>query len=288
LILGLPSSTAVVLFLCGWDRGYAGATEMAEGSLLGLVAAVVLPLIYAQALRLGWSLAGTLVSSVGGYGLVASGLGSLHPIGAVECLTISVSAILLASYLAGRVRVPRGSLAVVAASERRVVMVRATIPAAYVILVAMADRAASPNWAGLVSTFPSMSTVLLAVTHLEEGPAAAGRLARSLPLANLSTVVFLVVFRFGCPIFGLDWAMACGIIAALANLAVIELVNRLVLRRTSVPCRSRHRESSTTRGRARANRPGIRMDTRSTIQQFRHLRPVRRRRFAPLVETLPC
>ena len=43
LALGLPSTTAVVLFICGCERGSAAATVMAESSLLGLVAAVALP-----------------------------------------------------------------------------------------------------------------------------------------------------------------------------------------------------------------------------------------------------
>src|SRR5947208_3037594 len=99
LILGLPSSTAILLVLCGREKGCAGATEMAEASLLGLVAAVALPLAYAQAVRLGWRLASALTSAVTGYLVIASGLGFFHPIGAVECLAVSVGAILLATYL---------------------------------------------------------------------------------------------------------------------------------------------------------------------------------------------
>ncbi len=47
LMLGLPSTTAVMLLLCGCERGDAAATRMAEANLLGLVAAVALPLAYA-------------------------------------------------------------------------------------------------------------------------------------------------------------------------------------------------------------------------------------------------
>ena len=56
LILGLPSSTAIVLLLCGRARGCLVAAEMAESSLLGLVAAVSLPLAYAEAVRQRWRL----------------------------------------------------------------------------------------------------------------------------------------------------------------------------------------------------------------------------------------
>ena len=70
-----------------------------------------------------------------------------------------------------------------------------------------------------------MSTVLLTVTHLEEGPAEASRIARALPSANLSTAAFLAACRFGCPILGPGWAMLLGYAAALTNLAAIELAN---------------------------------------------------------------
>ncbi len=58
LALGLPSTTAIVLVVSGCERGIAAATEMAGSSLLGLAAAVALPLAYAQAVRLGSRSAG--------------------------------------------------------------------------------------------------------------------------------------------------------------------------------------------------------------------------------------
>ncbi len=60
LALGLPSTTAVVLIFCGCERGSLAATEMAESSLLGLVAAVSLPLVFTTAVRLKWPLWGAI------------------------------------------------------------------------------------------------------------------------------------------------------------------------------------------------------------------------------------
>jgi hypothetical protein len=47
LILGLPSSTALMLLYCGHEYGVGEAMAAAESSLLGLVAAATLPLAYA-------------------------------------------------------------------------------------------------------------------------------------------------------------------------------------------------------------------------------------------------
>src|SRR3954447_6979397 len=67
LILGLPSSTAILLVLCGREKGMIPAIEMADASLLGLIAAVSLPLAFAQAVRRGWKLPGALAAAVGAY-----------------------------------------------------------------------------------------------------------------------------------------------------------------------------------------------------------------------------
>jgi hypothetical protein len=287
LILGLPSSTAILLVLCGWEKGAEGATEMAEASLLGLVGAVSLPLAYAQAVRLGWHLAGALTCAVTGYLVVASGMGLLQPIGAVACLALSLGAIALASHLAGRIGTPRASPAR-RRSGSRTVIVRTSIPAAYVTLVGVASSSASPSWTGLVSMFPSMSTVLLAVTHLEEGPAEASQIARTLPPANLSTVVFLAAFRFGCPALGLGWATLCGYIAALANLAALELVAQRIQPKRHIRSRIGWLETSARGMRPLLDRAGIRRDARSTPRSFGRMGPAPRRHFAPRLEVLPC
>jgi hypothetical protein len=288
LILGLPSSTAVLLVLCGWEKGSAGATEMADASLLGLVAAVSLPLAYAQAVRLGWHLAIALTCAVTAYLAVASGLGFLQLVGTVECLVISLGALALASHLARRIPIPPASPARGLHSGTWTVVFRTAIPSAYVAVVGIAATAASPTWAGLVSMFPSMSTVLLAVTHLEEGPVEASQIARTLPPANLSTVVFLAAFRFGCPALGLGWATLCGYLAALTNLAALELLAHHILPGEFVRRRLGLWDSHAPGARTLAIRPVLRRDPRSTPRSFGRSGPVPRRHFAPRLEILPC
>jgi hypothetical protein len=259
---------------------------MAEASLLGLVGAVSLPLAYAQAVRLGWPLAAALTCAVTGYLVVASGMGFLQPIGAVECLGISLGAVALASHLAGRIGPPRASPAR-RRSGGRTVVVRTSIPAAYVTLVGIASRSASPTWAGLVGMFPSMSMVLLAVTHLEEGPAEASQIARTLPPANLSTVVFLAAFRFGCPALGLGWATLGGYIAALTNLAALEVLAQRIPPKRLIPFRIGSLETPARGMRPLRDRTGIRSDARSTPRSFGRM-GAPRRHFAPRLEVLPC
>jgi hypothetical protein len=227
LALGLPSTTAIVLLVCGCERGGDAATLMAESSLLGLVAAVALPLAYAHAVRIDWPLLAALTAAVAGYIAVAFSLGCLPAAGAMPRFGIALVAIVSASYLAKRVSLPdeagvRGSL-----SRSQVMTARTAIPAFYIVMLGCVEHVAGPGWAGLVSTFPSMSLVVLAVTHLEDGPAEASRIAKVLPTGNTSTLAFLAGFRLASPGTGLVGGTVAGYAAALGVLLVMEGIIRV-------------------------------------------------------------
>ena len=227
LALGLPSTTAIVLVVSGYERGIAAATEMAGSSLLGLAAAVALPLAYAQAVRLGWRLPGALAAAVSGYLIVAATLGCMPATGVLPRLGIALFAIVSAACWARRLPIPEENHSGAALSEWQAMGVRTTIPAIYVVVFAIVERFAGPGWAGLVSTFPSMSLIVLAVTHLEAGSAEASRIARVLPLGNASTLAFLAAFHIMSAKIGLAGAIVAGYAAAVTMLFLIERNDRI-------------------------------------------------------------
>jgi hypothetical protein len=228
LALGLPSTTAVVLFVCGCERGSEAATAMAESSLLGLVAAVALPLGYVRAVRLDWRLPAALAAAVGGYLVVASTLGCLPAVGALPRVGLALLAIVSAASWARRVPVLDGELAGATLSPLRAMAVRTVIPATFSLVLWIVQRVAGPAWAGLVSTFPSMSLVVLAVTHLEAGPTEACRIAKVLPAGNSSTLAFLATFHLVSTKIGLTGGMIAGYAAAVASLILIERNDRIL------------------------------------------------------------
>ena len=252
---------------------------MADASLLGLIAAVSLPLAYAHTVRRGWSLPAALAAAIAAYVVVAIGLGYLHPGESAIRLGISCGSILVATYLVSRIGIPAESGPHASPSRRRTALVRTIIPVTYVAIVGVVTSSAAPRWAGLVSTFPSMSTVVLAVTHLEEGAASASRIARALPPANLSTAAFLAAFRFGCPVLGLGWGTLLGYLCALINLAAIELVPRSRRLRYPLPLR---------RWRRQPFRHGARPHFGIAQPPRCRIRTPHRRHFAPYLEILPC
>lgn len=290
LVLGLPSSTAILLILCGRERGVAPALEMADASLLGLIAAVSLPLAFARAVGRGWGLPAALAAAIGVYVAVATGLGLVHPAGSLLRLAVCCGSVGIASLAAARIGLPAEPAPHRAPSARWTAALRAIIPSVYVVIVGVVSIVGGPRGAGLVSTFPSMSTVVLAVTHLEEGAASAGRIARALPAANLSTVAFLAAFRFACPGLGLTWGALGGYLAALISLAAMGGIARsipvsgLLPRRARRPIRAIGRAP---RG-SRALRYGPRFPARTAAHHIDRIRAPHRRRFAPRLEILPC
>jgi hypothetical protein len=126
------------------------------------------------------------------------------------------------SYWAGRLPIAERSRAPAALSPFQVMAARTAIPATYVLILGIAERLAGPSWAGLMSTFPSMSLVVLAVTHLEAGPTEASRIAKALPSGNSSTLAFLAAFRLASAGTGLVGGTTFGYAAALASLLIIE------------------------------------------------------------------
>jgi hypothetical protein len=222
LALGLPSTTAIVLILCGSERGNSAAIDMADSSLLGLTAAVALPLAYAQAVRLGWSFSASFAAAIAGYLFIATSLGCLPAIGTLSRIGIAFSAILAATHWARRIPSPGGACAGTSLSTFQAMAARTAIPAIYGLMLGMVQRMAGPAWAGLLSTFPSMSLVVLAVTHLEAGPAETSRIAKVLPAGNATTLGFLVAFRVVSPAIGLGGGTIAGYAAALLALLMIE------------------------------------------------------------------
>ena len=293
LALGLPSTTAIVLVVSGYERGIAAATEMAGSSLLGLAAAVALPLAYAQAVRLGCRLLAALAAAVSGYLVVAATLGCMPAAGVLPRLGIALFAIVSAACWVRRLPMPEENHSGPPLSEWQATGVRTTIPAIYVAVFAIVERVAGPSWAGLVSTFPSMSLVVLAVTHLEAGSAEASRIARVLPLGNTSTLAFLVAFHVMSEKIGLVGAIIAGYAAAVTVLFLIERNDRirglirLVIADSTIIGRSQI-VPVWLAIQAECRQVAFTLSTRQPRppRYLVHKRPRHRGRFAPRVETL--
>jgi hypothetical protein len=237
---------------------------------------------------------------VGGYLLVAAALGCLPAIGPASKVTVAAVALAGAASWVGRIRVTetRGEGGRAPLSGFRTIVLRTATPVIYVILLGIFERLAGTSWAGLLSTFPSVSLVVLVVTYLEAGPGESSRVAQVLPCGNLSTLAFLAVFRLVCEGGGVGWATAAGYGAALAALFVIQRFSNLLefVRASALPINPRHVLGRIVwrSGAEAAPWPrGLHIRLRGAkVPEWNRGRPARRlgRRcgFLPLVETLAC
>lgn len=297
LVMGLPSTTAMVLLSCAAERGVGDASLAAEAALAGLVAAVSLPLAYARAARRGWPFPAAAVAGVFGYLAVAAGSWWLPRLGAAGCAVGAAAGLSAACLLGRRVGLVSGRAGTPARGgrpgpARRGAASRTLIPALYVLAARLLGALAGPLGTGRLLTFPGMSLAVLASTHAESGAETACRLAVAMPVGSLGTLAFLTVFRFGCPRLGLGWGTAAGYAAALVVLLAAGLLAgagrppgpppspghkcRVHPGGPPFPARSARRRR-TTPGRSRRQTAGAHPRPRVTVH---------RRRFSPRVETL--
>ncbi|MBX6315371.1 MAG: hypothetical protein IRY99_21045, partial [Isosphaeraceae bacterium] len=215
LLLGLPSTTAITLVACGYQHGPEAVIVMADAALLGLVAAVALPLAYARGLRPDQGLPRALARALAAYTAAAAGLSQLPPIGVGARLALATAALLVASCWSARgpeVDDPPG--------PRRPCRIRALstlASAACVLLVQALQDAAGTTWAGWLAPFPGVTLTALVASHAEAGPAAARRMACAVPRGGLGTLAFLAAFRLAGPRLGPVWGAFSGYAVALAT-----------------------------------------------------------------------
>jgi hypothetical protein len=289
LMLGLPSSTALMLLYCGHEYGVGEAIAAAESSLLGLVAAASLPLAYARAIQVVPRPLLAPVAAIVAYVAVAAVFRSLPDAGAAARVSLSIAGVLVACSLARRVRIAAGEPRPSAGPWLRHLALGTMVPGALIVTVRIVRAVGGASWAGLFTTFPAMSLAVLVATHLEAGPAAACRMARAMPPGNLITLMFLASFRLAGHRIGLGWSTACGYAIAVATLLALEGLVRSAATDSHPGARSTPRlDATVSKG---DSSPAV---IQTTLARWSGCpEPIERRRrrcgrrFAPRIEVIP-
>ncbi|MFO0957275.1 MAG: hypothetical protein U0800_07375 [Isosphaeraceae bacterium] len=228
LVLGLPYTSALAMAGTGLDQGRHAAAEMATSGLLGLVAAVAVPVGFARAVGRGWGASAAGALGAGCYALIAAlgGASGLFGCHAGPLLLLSLGSVLIAAYLArtgpepdrdgGRAARRDGI------SPGRAAILRTLVPAGCLSIVLTVRASAGPGWAGLIAPFPGLTLTMLVVTYLESGPGEACRMARVVPASNLGMVAFFGTCGTVAPGWGLGAAMLAGYASAIVGMLAAE------------------------------------------------------------------
>lgn len=248
LLMGVPSTTALVLIGFGVKDGVTGAAGAAELCLAGLVAASAVPLAYGWAVSSGWRWPRALTAAVVSYSAVASALWWLPATGVGGCVGVAMVGVALSCHLARRLApedddaADRGRRAEPPGERRGPSLVcRVGVPAAYVSVLQVLRALAGPSVSGRFITFPGASLAVLVTSHMESGQAHTRRLASGMPFGGLGMLAFLTAFRLGCPSLGLAGGLVVGYAAAFSVLAALgrpearlrRVVRRLIRQRSN-------------------------------------------------------
>jgi hypothetical protein len=294
-LLGLPSTTAIVLCGAGLERGLDESLRLAEASMLGLVAAVTLPVVYALAAAKRRQLPVACCAAVAGYLAVATAMSLLPAVGPLEAAGVSVLGVAAAVCLAGRTREEAPSCGAAFRGHRSgwgTLVLRTLIPAACMLSVYGARSIAGPDKAGLLLPFPATSLSVLVATHLESGPGHACLMARAMPIGALSTLAFLLAFRSLTPGLGPVGGMAFGYLAAACVLVAIEGLSSSGHNANAGVALRSHPTIHRRQKRRRGYRPATglvwrhRVDVAQRPNSTRATRLARRTPFSPFVEAL--
>ena len=165
LVMGLPSTTAVVILFLGHERGLSFAVRTIEGAILGIVAAVRWRWRTPSQRGTGELRAG--LPGLGGHRLRRGGLrlGQMTSLGVPSRLAVALAGVALGSVVAKRCsRCPGDVPSIVSPSRTRSQALRTILPVACLLTTTGLAGAVSEHQAGLLCTFPSTFVAVIIVT----------------------------------------------------------------------------------------------------------------------------
>lgn len=211
LLVGLPWMTGPLLVFLALDKGVEFAVEACTGIELGVVCVTAFMLAYAAASTFArWPAS----VAAGAAAFAASALAMTDVALSLLQAAVAAAAGLVLAYLV----LPRPRAAIVtAALPWWDIPARMLSTAVLVAVILVSADLLGPRLSGIVSTYPTMVTVVSAFTHHQWGRDAVRRLLRGLAVSLLVFVVFFLTVGFSMPTFGL---VASFTVAAILVLAI--------------------------------------------------------------------
>ncbi len=220
MLMGLPWLTGPVLIYLALDKGLAFAVEACSGIELGVVCVAAFVLAYGIVSTFArWPLCVTA-------GAVAFAAGAMAMEGVALALPAAACAAAV-SLVAAYLLLPRPRAAVAtAALPWWDIPARMGSTFLLVGAIMLSADLLGPRLSGIVSTYPTMVTVISAFTHHQWGRDAVRRLLRSLALSLLAFVAFFLAVGLALPAAGLAVSYAIAAVLALSIQGVLLLASR--------------------------------------------------------------
>ncbi len=230
LLSGLPLGAGIVTAFTGYELGATFAADAAAHSVPGFATTVVYVYLYALiALRpnlgrfTGISV-GTLVASAG-YG-VSAYLVRWLDLGIVAGVPFVLASFALGAW--GMSKLPNLPLAPYRRLGFRVVLFRATLATASILIITGVAAAVGPAWTGILMAFPMTLLPLVVIIHLAYSGGAAAMVLKHVPLSLGGVTSYCLAGSYLFPAVGMILGTILSLGAAALYLTLYSALARRV------------------------------------------------------------
>lgn len=238
-ISGLPTGTAITLFFFAVQSGEQFAADSAVFNLAGMASMQTFIYVYylvsarigknqltirtASLINMGWSTLGATTA----YAIIITGL-QFITFTPLTALVVALCSTTLFIYLFRKI--PDTKVEQAVRLDSSVLVVRAVLGAAIILLVTGVAAAVGPHWAGLFSAFPTTLFPLLLIMHFTYGGAQVHTIIKNVPRGQGSMIVYVLAVYLWYPSLGVIGGTVVAFGWALVFLVIFWLVMRRKVR----------------------------------------------------------
>lgn len=197
---GFPWVAGPISFFMAWEQGAPFVANTIPSALMGSVGTVLFAYVYAM-LSTRWHWIPTVLVSYCVFFVIAClsffFTPSLLEAGIINALTLTITLYFFPkpSQTAATTRQPRYDIPL-----------RMLVATLFVLILTQAADTLGPEWSGILTPFPIMTSTLAVFTHAQQGSAATARILYGLLLAGYGFVAFLLGVHWIVPLLPIGWA----------------------------------------------------------------------------------
>lgn len=197
---GFPWVAGPISFFMAWEQGASFAAATIPGALMGALGTFLFAYSYAVLSMRWWWLPTVLVSYSVFFvvALLAFYFTPTLPWGIL--IAVSVLAAVLYFF-------PKPAQATASTRQPRYdIPLRMLVATLFVLILTQAAERLGPEWSGLLTPFPIMTSTLAVFTHAQQGSTATIRIMYGLLLTGFGFLTFLVGVHWVVPLMPIGWA----------------------------------------------------------------------------------
>lgn len=206
-LLGLPLISGPVLFFLAIEQGPQFASTSARGSVLGLLAWAAFSLVYAYCAKLRWWQS-TLIGWAAYFVVAVALLNVRLRIGWAFLFVCCVMGVVILAFPRTATLVPERAFG---KYELWLRMISATL---MVLLITAIATMVGATASGILTTFPTYTTILAVFNHLQD-PSAAVHVLKGVTAGLYTAATFLMTLSLTLPRLHVGWCFLLALAAAL-------------------------------------------------------------------------